>query len=316
MLATDTRPSAIAIMGPTASGKTDIAIALAQRFNGEVISVDSALVYRGMDIGTAKPDASLRAAIVHHMLDLCFPWESYSAAKFAIDARKCITEVISRDRLPILVGGTGLYFRALFEGLAPLPSADLETRARIVDEAKQHGWRAMHAKLSAIDELAGARIRANDIQRIQRALEVFYITGMPITYWYTQQRSRRIPLRILKCAIAPKERTQLHARIKTRFDAMLAMGFLDEIHRLRSQFSKLSLSQPSNLPAMRAVGYRQGWDFLEGKIDQATFYAQSIKATCELAKRQLTWFRAQRDARWFDPIQDARALCTAVQHFV
>ena len=309
----DTRPIAIALMGPTASGKTALAIEWAQRLGGEIVSVDSALVYRGLDIGAAKPDAVERASVPHHMLDLRDPWQPYSAAEFAADARVTIDDIVARGKLPILAGGTGLYFRALIEGLAPMPEADPAIREAITVDAAARGWAALHAELAAIDPEAGLRIHATDAQRIQRALEVYRVSGRPISDWQRERGHDRLPLRVLKLAVVPRDRSVLHARIERRFDAMLAAGFLDEVGRLRSLPPLQSHPAPLGLPALRAVGYRQAWEHLDGQTSEAEFRDRAIFATRQLAKRQLTWLRGELDTRWFDPATDGASLEQAIR---
>lgn len=314
---TDTRASAIAIMGPTASGKTAFALEVAEVFDGEIVSVDSALVYRGLDIGAAKPDARERRGIPHHMVDLREPWQPYSAAEFADEARAAIDGIVARGRLPILAGGTGLYFDALLRGLAPMPEADPGVRASLASEADQRGWPALHADLARVDPEAAARIHATDPQRIQRALEVYRISGRPISQWQREAASRpRLPLRVLKLVLAPRERSVLHERIEARFDAMLSAGFLDEMHRLRAMPELAEHPAPLDLPAIRAVGYRQAWEHLDGVTDAGEFRDRAIAATRQLAKRQLTWLRGELDARWFDPATDAMRLRGAVGDFL
>lgn len=307
----DRRPLAVALMGPTASGKTALAVQWAQRLGGEIVSVDSALVYRRMDIGSAKPDAAALAQAPHHLLDLREPWQTYSAAEFATDARAAMDALIARGKLPILAGGTGLYFQALLEGLAPMPEADPELRARIAADAQERGWAALHGELARVDPVAAARIHATDPQRIVRALEVWQLTGAPISHWQAQARAVRLPYRVLKLVIAPAQRALLHTRIAQRFDAMLAAGFLDEMRPLHAD-RRLH----PQLPAMRAVGYRQGWAYLDGRIDLVQFREQAIAATRQLAKRQLTWLRGEFDARWFDPERDGVALDAAISRFL
>jgi len=305
MPAEDTRPPAIALMGPTAAGKTALALDWAARFNGEIISVDSALVYRGLEIGAAKPSTQERARAPHHLLDVRDPWQTYSAAEFARDARAAIDGILSRDRLPILVGGTGLYFRALLNGLSPMPEADPAMRAAIAAEAETRGWPALHAELAVIDPESAARIQPTDPQRIQRALEVYRLSGKPLSQWQRLPPAQpRLPVRIVKLIVAPNERTVLHERIEQRLDAMLAAGFLDEVGSLRILPELRAHPAPLDLPALRAVGYRQAWEHLDGHYDANEFRARTIYATRQLAKRQLTWLRAELDARWFDPIHD------------
>lgn len=312
----DRRPRAIALMGPTASGKTAAAIALAERYGGEIVSVDSALVYRGLNIGAAKPDAVQLARVPHHLLDLRDPWQPYSAAEFAVDARAALDAIVARGRLPILAGGTGLYFQALLEGLAPMPPADPQLRAALGARAQAEGWAALHAQLQRVDPLAARRIRPGDAQRIQRALEVFQLSGRPISAWQAQPGPPRLPLRVLKLVLAPAERALLHRRIELRFDAMLAQGFLDEVRALRALPALQQVAQPLELPALRAVGYRQAWEHLDGASDAATFRERAIAATRQLAKRQLTWLRGELDARWFDPECDGARLDVAVADFL
>lgn len=315
----DTRPLAIAIMGPTASGKTAFALACAQRFDGEIVSVDSALVYRGLDIGAAKPSVAERAAAPHHLIDVREPWQPYSAADFAHDARAAVDDILARGRLPILAGGTGLYFRALLEGLSPMPPADPEVRARLEAEAGERGWPALHAELARIDPEAAARIHATDPQRIQRALEVFRVSGRTISAWRRERAAdgaAKFPCRTLKFALAPRDRSVLHARIECRFDAMLDAGFLDEVRALRALPELRAHPAPLDLPALRAVGYRQAWEHLDGLTDAREFRDRAIFATRQLAKRQLTWLRGDLALRWFDPQADAAALEAAVDLFM
>ncbi|MCI2243683.1 tRNA (adenosine(37)-N6)-dimethylallyltransferase MiaA [Xanthomonas sp. PPL568] len=315
-MAADRRPRAIALMGPTASGKTAAAIALAERYGGEIVSVDSALVYRGLDIGAAKPDAAERARVPHHLLDLRDPWQPYSAAEFAADARAALEAIVARGRLPILAGGTGLYFQALLEGLAPMPAADPQLRVALAARAQAEGWAALHAELQRVDPLAAQRIRPGDAQRIQRALEVYRLSGRPISAWQADPGPPRLPLRVLKLVLAPAERAVLHGRIEARFDAMLEQGFLEEVRALRALPGMQAVAQPLALPAVRAVGYRQAWEYLDGVGDAADFRARGIAATRQLAKRQFTWLRGEQDARWFDPACDAGRLRTAVDAFL
>jgi len=312
----DTRPLAIALMGPTASGKTALAMEWAQALGGEIVSVDSALVYRGLDIGAAKPDPAMLATVPHHLIDVRDPWQAYSAAEFATDARKALADITARGKVPILAGGTGLYFQALLEGLAPMPEADADTRAAIAAEAAQRGWPALHAELARIDPPAAARIHATDPQRIQRALEVWRLSGKPISQWQRESSPQRPPVRVFKLVLAPAERSVLHARIAQRFDAMLAQGFLDEVRRLRALPAMRAVAAPLDLPAVRAVGYRQAWEHLDGRYDASAFRDRAIFATRQLAKRQLTWLRGQLDARWFDPGRDRDVLERALSLFL
>ena len=311
----DRRPRAIAVIGPTASGKTAFALALAERCGGEIVSVDSALVYRRLDIGAAKPSGAERAAVPHHLIDLREPWQTYSAAEFAADARAAIDGILARGRVPILAGGTGLYFHALLNGLAPMPEADAGVRASITAEADARGWAALHGELAKVDAEAAARIHATDAQRIQRALEVHRLTGKPISAWQRESTRTRFPAKLLKLVLSPPDRALLHARIERRFDAMLADGFLDEVHGLRALPELRTHPAPLELPAVRAVGYRQAWEFLDGECDTATFRARAIAATRQLAKRQFTWLRGEVDARWFDPVTQRTPLDDAVAGF-
>ena len=307
----DTRPPAIALMGPTASGKTALAVDWAQRLGTEVISVDSALVYRGLDIGAAKPDAATRALAPHHLVDVRDPHEVFSAADFAREALPPMQALAARGRVPLLVGGTGLYFSALLDGLSDMPEADPAQRERIAREAGERGWAALHAEMAASDPAAGRRIKPADTQRITRALEVFRLTGRPISEWQRAGAPRRFPFRVLRLVLAPADRAVLHERIARRFDQMLAEGFLDEVRRLRAD-PRLH----PDLPSMRAVGYRQAWSHLEGRTDASTFREEAIAATRQLAKRQLTWLRARLDARWFDPATERDGLEQALALFL
>ncbi len=315
-MAEDRRPVAIALMGPTASGKSALALDWAERLGGEIVSVDSALVYRGLAIGAAKPDAAEQARVPHHLLDLREPWQPYSAAEFAGDARAAIADIVSRGKLPILAGGTGLYFRALLHGLAPMPEADPATRAQLEREAGERGWAALHAELAQIDPEAAARIHATDPQRIQRALEVYRLSGRPISAWQREAARERLPLRVLKLVLAPRERGVLHARIAQRFDAMLAAGFLDEVRQLRALPALQAVARPLDLPAIRAVGYRQAWEHLDGASTADAFRERAIQATRQLGKRQTTWLRGELDARWLDPASDRAGLEAALRLFL
>ncbi|GAB2512840.1 tRNA (adenosine(37)-N6)-dimethylallyltransferase MiaA [Lysobacter humi (ex Lee et al. 2017)] len=310
------RPPAIALMGPTASGKTALAVEWAQHFGGEVVSVDSALVYRGLDIGAAKPSMDERAGVPHHMVDVREPWEPYSAAEFAQDARAAVEAILARGRLPILAGGTGLYFQALLQGLAPMPQADPDTRAAIEGEAAERGWAALHADLARVDPDAARRIHATDAQRIQRALEVWRLTGRAISDWQRERLRDPFPCRVLKLVVAPADRAVLHERIGRRFDAMLKAGFLDEVRRLRANPTLASHPRPLDLPALRAVGYRQAWEHLDGACDAPTFRERGIQATRQLAKRQITWLRGQLDALWADPARERTRLDSLARGFL
>ncbi len=313
MESVDLRPPAIFLMGPTASGKTALACALADRFAVQLISVDSALVYRGLDIGSAKPDAATLARYPHRLIDIRDPAQPYSAADFRADALVAMNEITRSGAIPLLVGGTGLYFRALEGGLSALPDADPALRAELAAEAAQVGWPALHARLERLDPQAAQRIKPADAQRIQRALEVIALTGQPLSAQQVGGDHEALPWRVLKLALVPAQRGRLHARIAQRFDAMLAAGFLDEARRLRAD-----AALHADLPAMRAVGYRQAWPYLGGAIDAATFRDHAIFATRQLAKRQLTWLRKELEARVFDPDSDCLSadVVSAVAEFL
>ena len=312
----DRRPLALALMGPTASGKSALALEWAQRLGGEILSVDSALVYRGLDIGAAKPSAAEQALVPHHLIDVREPWQAYSAAEFAADARRALDDIAARGRLPILAGGTGLYFHALLHGLSPMPEADAGLRAEITARAQALGWPALHAELAQVDAEAAARIGPTDPQRIQRALEVYRLSGKPISAWQRESVRQRFPFRVLKLVLAPAGRALLHQRIEQRLDAMLAAGFLDEVRRLRALPQLQAHPAVRELPALRAVGYRQAWEHLDGATDAAAFRDRAIFATRQLAKRQLTWLRGQLDARWFDPQAGRAGLEQALDQFL
>jgi tRNA dimethylallyltransferase len=278
------------LLGPTASGKTAAALAFAARRPVEIISVDSALVYRGMDIGTAKPDADELARVAHHLIDIVDPADAYSASDFRHDALRVIGEVTARGHVPLLAGGTMLYYKALTQGLNDLPGADAELRAALDAEAAREGWPALHARLAAADPVTAARLAPNDSQRIQRALEVFMLTGQPMSALLAapaQADDVATRWRFVPVALEPSDRSVLHARIAQRFDAMLAAGFIDEVKRLRAR-ADLHLG----LPSMRCVGYRQAWEYLDGATDYSTMRDKGIFATRQLCKRQLTWLRA------------------------
>ena len=283
-------PPAVLLMGPTASGKTACALALARHLPVEIVSVDSALVYRDMDIGTAKPDAAERAACPHHLIDLISPEEAYSAARFCEDARRLMAEISARGRLPLLVGGTMLYYKALRDGLSELPEADPELRRAIEDAAARDGWPVLHAELARLDPDAAARLAPHDAQRIQRALEIVRLTGAPLAEAYARRAAAVATHRFIPVALTPSDRSVLHARIAQRFDAMLAAGFVEEVETLRRRY----VLTPE-MPSMRCVGYRQALEYLEGRVDHATFRDKGIFATRQLAKRQITWQRNFRD---------------------
>ena len=286
---------AVLLMGPTGAGKSDLALELVARFPFEIVSVDSALVYRGMDIGTAKPDAATRARVTHHLIDIREPTTAYSAGEFVRDAARAMEDIWSRGLAPLLVGGTMLYFQALTRGIAELPEADAAVRAQIDAEAAAQGWEALHAELARVDPAAALRIHRHDPQRIQRALEVFRITGRPLPQLREQRVVRFMDQRFVEFALVPGQRRLLHERIDARFDAMLEAGFLEEV---RGLFARRDLS--GEHPAMRAVGYRQLWDFIGGfgTLDEAR--QRAIAATRQLAKRQLTWVRQRPDATCLD----------------
>lgn len=287
---TDALPAIVALAGPTASGKSAAALVLAEALDAEIVSVDSALVYRGMDIGTAKPSAAERARVPHHLVDIRDPAESYSAAEFAADAQRLVREIRARGRRVVFAGGTMLYFKALFEGLAALPPADEAVRAAIEAEAAVAGWPALHARLAAVDPPTAARLAPNDAQRIQRALEVFRLTGLPLSRLH-QEPARGDGLRPDRfLSLEPAVRAWLHERIARRFDAMLEAGLLDEVRRLRARGDL-----HAGLPSMRAVGYRQAWEALEGRYPLASLRERGIAATRQLAKRQLTWLRSMAE---------------------
>jgi tRNA dimethylallyltransferase len=281
---------AVLILGPTASGKSAASMHVVRSLPAEIISIDSALVYRGMDIGTAKPTHSERNEAVHHLIDIIDPCESYSAARFANDANRLIDEIDARNRLPLLVGGTMLYAKALTEGLNELPQADLQIRTALDAQAAELGWPAMHRRLQAIDPQTAARLEPADAQRIQRALEVHEITGMPMTQLLATQRAAPNNRRWLKIALEPSDRAVLHARIARRLHQMIDEGLVEEVRALRAR-GDLNLSMPS----MRCVGYRQIWEHLDGQYDLDTAIARAIAATRQLAKRQLTWLRSTPD---------------------
>jgi len=281
------KPIAIAIMGPTASGKSQLAMALAGRLPVEIVSVDSAQVYRGMDIGTAKPAAAERRQVTHHLIDIVDPTESYSAARFRADALAVLADVAARGRMPLLVGGTMLYFKALRDGLAALPAADALLRTEIEAEAARHGWPALHAELARLDPQSAARIRPTDPQRIQRALEVCRLTGRPMSALTREAAAAAPPVDTVWIGLEPSDRAVLHKRIARRFEAMLAAGLVEELAALRDRYA---LSP--ELPSMRCVGYRQAWARLEGRITRDELRERGIFATRQLAKRQLTWLRS------------------------
>ena len=288
-------PSAIFIMGPTASGKTALAVELVKRLPVEIIGVDSGQIYRGMDIGSAKPDAEILRVAPHRLIDIREPDESYSAGEFCEDALREMREITEAGRIPMLVGGTMLYFRSLEHGLSPLPSADAGVRASLEAQANEQGWAAMHARLAEIDPVAGARIHPNDPQRIQRALEVYELTGSTMTELTSAQVKEPLPYRLCKLAIAPKDREVLRERIALRFHQMIEQGFIEEVEALYAR-GDLNLDMPS----MRSVGYRQIWHYIEGKYSREEAVERGIIASRQLAKRQMTWLRSDTNVHWFD----------------
>jgi tRNA dimethylallyltransferase len=288
-------------MGPTASGKTGVALELARRLPVEIISVDSAQVYRHMDIGTAKPDLATRLRFPHHLIDVIEPNERYSAARFREDALEHMRDISARGRVPLLVGGTMLYFKALREGLSDLPEADAEARAVIDGMAAEAGWPALHRELQRIDPPTAARLDPNDSQRIQRAMEVFYLTGRTMSELIAERGPADLPYRLLPVSLVPSDRAQLHERIATRFEEMLELGLINEVRKLREEY----VLKP-DLPSMRCVGYRQAWQYLDGEFTLSGLREKGIAATRQLAKRQLTWLRGMPDLVSFDCLATAR----------
>ncbi len=286
----NTLPPAIFLMGPTASGKTGVAVELVERLPVELISVDSALVYRDMDIGTAKPDAATLARAPHHLIDIINPTEAYSAAAFRHDALRLMADITAKGKIPLLVGGTMLYFKALREGLSALPQADPEVRAELDAEIAQHGIQHLHRQLAMVDAETAARLAPNDTQRLQRAMEIYRLTGQPMSALIAQRESAELPYRIISIALVPSGRSALHARIATRFKAMLEQGLVEELRALREKYPL-----HPDLPSMRCVGYRQAWQYLEGEINETQLQETGIAATRQLAKRQLTWLRSMPD---------------------
>ena len=297
------KPKAIAIMGPTATGKTAAALAIAKAIPAEIISVDSALVYREMDIGTAKPSAEELASVPHHLIDIIDPTESYSVAQFSSDTIRLVAEISARGKLPLLVGGTMMYYKGLTDGLDDLPTADAALRAEIEAEAAQKGWPAMHDKLRALDPVTAARLAPNDAQRINRALEIIALSGKPMSELLAKREKTVLPFELTSFALEPSDRAVLHQRIATRFDLMLGTtdegGLVAEVARLRARGDLHPL-----LPSMRCVGYRQAWEYLDGTIDRAALRETGIIATRQLAKRQLTWLRAMPDRIIIDCLGD------------
>ena len=303
----ETLPPAIFLMGPTASGKTDLALQLADALPCEIISVDSALIYRGMDIGSAKPNAEILQKYPHHLIDILDPAQSYSAAQFRDDALQAMADITARGRIPLLVGGTMLYFKALTEGLAAMPSADPEVRTRLEQQAASEGWAALHSELQRIDPVSAQRIHPNDPQRLLRALEVWHISGQTMTQLRAKQSLEKqqllasngahLPYNVATFAIAPQQRSVLHERIAQRFQQMLEQGFIAEVEALR-QRGDLHV----DLPSIRAVGYRQAWAYLDGEYAYDEMIERGIIATRQLAKRQFTWLRSWDDVEWLDSL--------------
>lgn len=291
-------PPAVFLMGPTASGKTALALELAERLPLDIISVDSAQVFRDMDIGTAKPDHATLARFPHSLIDLITPEERYSAAQFCADALREMARITAKGRVPLLVGGTMLYFKALIEGLADLPQADPALRAEIDQDAALRGWPALHAELARLDPATAARLAPNDAQRIQRALEVLRLTGRPLSEFFAAQRQTTLPYRWLALALVPQDRAVLHRRIAERFSAMLAHGLVEEVDLLRQRY-QLS----AELPAMRCVGYRQVWEMLAGRLPGAELEERGVFATRQFAKRQLTWLKKMAGIEVMDPLE-------------
>jgi tRNA dimethylallyltransferase len=290
---------ALFILGPTASGKTAVALHLAARLPVEIVSVDSAQVYRGMDVGTAKPDAATLARFPHHLVDIVEPTEAYSAGRFRADALRLAGEIHGRGRVPLFVGGTMLYYRALVRGLADLPVADPAVRGSIEARAREHGWPALHRELARIDPGTAARLEPTDAQRIQRALEVHAVSGRTLSAWHAQAPARPAPFESLVVSLEPSDRAVLHERIARRFESMVASGLVDELRALRARH-RLDASMPS----MRSVGYRQAWEAIEGRLPMAALASKGTAATRQLAKRQLTWLRAMPEARRADCLED------------
>lgn len=288
-------PSALFIMGPTAAGKTDLAIEIAKQYPVEIISVDSALVYRGMDIGTAKPEPDVLKKYPHHLVNIIEPTDAYSVGNFREDALRIMADITARGKIPLLVGGTMLYFKALQQGLSDLPSADPIIRAKLEAEAETHGLAYLHERLTQIDPVSAKRIHINDPQRLQRALEVYEITGKSLTELTSEKSQYHLPYRVVKIILSPFDRKILHQRIATRYNLMIDAGFIDEVKTL---FERDDCH--TDLPSIRAVGYRQAWSYLSGEYDQDTLIEKAIIATRQMAKRQLTWLRAQDDGTWFD----------------
>lgn len=288
-------PPAIFLMGPTASGKTALAVELVEKYPCEIISVDSALVYKEMDIGTAKPDAELQARAPHRLINLRDPSDPYSAANFREDALREMADITAAGKVPLLAGGTMMYFKFLRDGAAQLPKADDDIRDALLAEAQEFGWPHMHAKLAGIDPESAERLKPMDSQRIQRALEVYQVSGKTLTQYWQEQDEQPLPYHVVNLAVCPQERSQLHQRIAQRFEIMLEQGFIDEVKRLHARGDL-----EEDLPAIRAVGYRQVWDYLEGRTSYDEMIEKGVAATRQLAKRQITWLRSWPDLHWLE----------------
>jgi tRNA dimethylallyltransferase len=305
---TDTQlPPAVFLMGPTAAGKTDLAVELVQLRACEIISVDSALIYQGMDIGSAKPDAATLAVAPHHLINICDPLEAYSVARFRTDALALMAQITTRGKVPLLVGGTMMYYKALIDGLAQLPESDPAIRAQLEQEIEEHGLESMHVRLCDIDPVSGARINAADTQRVTRAMEVFLLTGETLTTHWSRQEQQRLPYQVTSVGVWPADRAVLHQRIEQRYEIMLQQGFKHEVESLMAR-GDLHL----DLPSMRCVGYRQMWQHLAGEYDEATMQFKGIVATRQLAKRQLTWLRSWPKLQVFDSV-DAKLTFNVLQ---
>ncbi len=300
-------PKAFAVLGPTAGGKTGLALRLAQRFPLEIISLDSALVYRGMDIGTAKPTAEELASVPHHLIDIISPLQSYSAAEFAADCLRLCSEISARGRMPLIVGGTMMYFHALVNGLNDLPQADAGVRAQLQAQKAEQGLEGLYRRLCGVDAATAARLKPGDSQRIERALEVFLLTGRPLSDHLAVQTAYRVPLRLHTLVLFPQRRELLHEAIARRFRLMLEQGFLEEVGRLKAEYPSLTAEHNS----MRCVGYRQAWDYLDGACAYDAFVDAGIAATRQLAKRQLTWLRKTEADTLLDPYDGADVFQTA-----
>jgi len=300
-------PKAFAVLGPTAGGKTGLALRLAQRFPLEIISLDSALVYRGMDIGTAKPMAEELASVPHHLIDIISPLQSYSAAEFAADCLRLCGEISARGRMPLIVGGTMMYFHALVNGLNDLPQADVSVRAQLQAQKAEQGLEGLYRRLCDVDAATAARLKSGDSQRIERALEVFLLTGRPLSDHLAVQTAYRVPLRLHTLVLFPQRRELLHEAIARRFRLMLEQGFLEEVGRLKAEYPSLTAEHNS----MRCVGYRQAWDYLDGACAYDAFVDAGIAATRQLAKRQLTWLRKTEADTLLDPYDGADVFQTA-----